>query len=87
MDDPNGFNARDAQLTETIFSPNGTVHTVDLRSPTGGILYGTHPSAARTRPRGAPLLLCDSLHGTVRLGRPVARVVGARRRDALPRTR
>ena len=39
MDDPNGFNARDAQLTETIVSPNGTVHTVDLRSP-GGILYG-----------------------------------------------
>jgi hypothetical protein len=35
----NGFDARDAQLTETVFSPNGTVHTVDLRSP-GGILYG-----------------------------------------------
>ena len=77
MDDPNGFNARDAQLTETIFSPNGTVHTVDLRSP-GGILYGAHPTGSSAPPPAAPLSLCDSLRGTARPGCPVAGAVGAR---------
>jgi hypothetical protein len=51
----NGFDARDAQLTETVFSPNGTVHTVDLRSP-GGILYGAlqrRKRACPTRPSAA----------------------------------
>ena len=36
-----------------------------------------NPTALRSRLRGAPLLLCDSLRGTARLGRPVARAVGA----------
>jgi hypothetical protein len=51
MDDPNGFSMRDSPQTETVvFSPNGTVHTVDLRSPSG-ILYG-----AQARRRGRCLL-------------------------------
>ncbi len=54
MEDPNGFAMRrdGSPHMETVFSPNGTVHTVDLRSPSG-ILYGERAAAPRARAPGA----------------------------------
>ena len=49
MADPNGFAMGESPPSpqlETVFSPNGTVHTVDLRSPSG-VLYGTRPRRPR----------------------------------------